>query len=135
MQDVLFGFDRSNSKLEKENMIIGVKTNWPEFFCGNLKIVNKDIFSQKSSYSYLIIFEKCWFLFPTYENGKKNLCTKFFCKPANLFNTTNKIFLRTVMDISRIGNKNNSLEDSNTEMKVDRPGKTIEVAFITEISH
>ena len=54
---------------------------------------------------------------------------------SNLAILQKKILKQYVTDISVIRNKNSSWEDSNTEMKVDRPGKTIEVAFITEISH
>ena len=60
---------------------------------------------------------------------------KLYQKVCQIGNITKKNLKQYVTDISVIRNKNSSWEDSNTEMKVDRPGKTIEVAFITEISH
>ena len=74
------------------------------------------------------MFENCFI--PKWQ--EKKIVPK---KCVKLGNITKKILKQYVTDISVIRNKNSSWEDSNTEMKVDRPGKTIEVAFITEISH
>ena len=45
------GLIEAIKSLENENKIIGVKAKRPNYVFGNLTIVNKNIFSQKYSYS------------------------------------------------------------------------------------